>query len=289
MISLRLNWTNFTFLFVAHLLAAFAVVYLAAIHFSWWTLAFGLVYGVCCGLSITGGYHRLFSHGSYQGSWLLRAFALAFGAASVQNSALAWSADHRAHHAHTDTDDDPYDIRKGFWWAHIGWVIFQSPAEKNLALVRDLGADPLVAFQHRYYVPLAIVFGVVVPGAFGLLWGDAIGTILVAGWLRLVVQWHATFSINSLTHSFGKKTFDTASSAFDSFWIALLTFGEGYHNFHHRFPIDYRNGVRWYQFDPTKWWIWSMAKLGLARRLRRVPNDRIEAARREARFGMRTA
>ena len=279
----RLNWTNIVVVLAAHLVAAFAVYYLVAIRFSWWTCGFGLLWGILCGLSITGGYHRLFSHASYRASKLLRAFTLGFGSAAVQNSALAWSADHRAHHARTDTDGDPYDIRKGFWWAHIGWVLYHSPGEKDLALVRDLSADRLVLFQHRWYVPLAVVFGVALPGLFGLLWGDPLGAILVAGWLRLVVQWHATFSINSLTHSFGRKTFDRDSSAFDSWWIALVTFGEGYHNFHHRFPIDYRNAVRWYQFDPTKWWIWTMARLGLASNLRQVPAERIEDARRASR------
>jgi stearoyl-CoA desaturase (delta-9 desaturase) len=271
-------WTNLVFLVAAHLIAAFAVVYMAVIHFSWWTLGFSLVWGACCGLSITGGYHRLFSHASYKAHPLLRAFYLAFGAASVQNSALSWSRDHRIHHAHTDQDEDPYDIRRGFLWAHVAWVVHRAPV-RSMQGVQDLVQDPLVMFQHRYYVPLAILFAAVVPLAFGALWGDAIGTMLVAGWLRIVLQWHATFSINSLTHMFGRRPYSTRTSARDSFWVALVTFGEGYHNFHHRFQIDYRNGVRWYHFDPTKWWIWSMGRLGLTSDLRRIPDERIAAVR----------
>jgi len=272
------SWVNLTFLVIAHLLAAFAIVYLAAIHFSWWTLGFGLLWGGCCGLSITGGYHRLFSHAAYQAHWLLRSFYLAFGAASVQNSALSWSRDHRIHHAHTDQDHDPYDIRRGFLWAHIAWVVHRAPARPATSTM-DLERDPLVRFQHRHYVALAFLFGAVLPTAIGCAWGDPLGTLLVAGFLRIVVQWHCTFSINSLTHMFGAQPYSTRTSARDSFWVALLTFGEGYHNFHHRFQVDYRNGVRWYHFDPTKWWIWTLARLGLTSNLRRTPAARIAEVR----------
>lgn len=274
----RLDLVNLSFIVGAHLLAVLAIVYMAAIHFSWWTIGFGLVWAVFCGVSITAGYHRLFAHSAYSASAWLKAFYLGFGSACVQNSALAWAADHRAHHVHTDSDGDPYNIRRGFWWAHVGWVLFHT--ERSFARVRNLETDPLVRFQHRHYVPLAIVFGVVLPGAIGSIWGDAIGAMLVGGWLRLVLQWHATFSINSLAHTVGRQPYSQRDSARDSFWIALLTFGEGYHNFHHRFQSDYRNGVRWYHFDPTKWWVWTMARLGLARDLRRVPAVRIEAVRR---------
>jgi len=275
----RINWTNVLFIAASHLAAAFAVVYLTVFHFSWWTLGFGLLWATLCGLSITGGYHRLFSHAAYEASWLLRAFYLMFGAASVQNSALAWTADHRAHHANTDREGDPYNINRGFWWAHIGWVFRRSEGTRDLSRARHLEADPLVRFQHRFYVPLAILFGVGVPAAIGTAWGDPLGALLVAGFLRLVLQWHATFSINSLAHLVGSRPYNRLISARDSFWIALITLGEGYHNFHHRFQSDYRNGVRWYHFDPTKWWVWTMARLGLARRLRRVPRERIRAVR----------
>ena len=275
----RLDWTNSLFLATAHLVGIYAIVHLTVFHFSWWTLGFGALWGVFCGLAITGGYHRLFAHSSYSASPLLRAFYLAFGAASIQNSALAWSADHRRHHAKTDSDSDPYDIRRGFWWAHVGWVLHRDVSGKSLDKVKDLQADKLVSLQHRYYIPLAVLFGVGIPAAIGTAWGDPLGTLLVAGFLRLVVQWHATFSVNSLAHMFGRRPYSRLTSARDSFWVALVTFGEGYHNFHHRFQADYRNGVRWFHFDPTKWWVWTMARLGLARDLHRMPADRIAAAR----------
>lgn len=276
----RIDWFNLSFLVFGHLAAAFAIVYLAVFHFSWWTIGFGLLWSVLCGLSITGGYHRLFAHASYKAAWPLRLFYLLFGAASVQNSALNWASDHRRHHAHTDEELDPYNIQRGFWWAHIGWVLHRNPYGRDRSLVRDLSKDPLVLFQDKYYLLLAVLFGAALPAAIGSAWGDPLGALLVAGFLRLVLQWHATFSINSLTHTVGNRPYHKTSSARDSFWVALVTLGEGYHNFHHRFQIDYRNGVRWYHFDPTKWWVWTMAQFGLAFGLRRIPRYRIEAARR---------
>ena len=272
-------WSNLLFLAFAHLVGAFAIVYMAAIHFSWWTLGIGVLWFAMCAVSITGGYHRLFAHASYKAGAPLRLFYLLFGAASVQNSALSWSKDHRLHHAHTDQDDDPYSSAKGFWWSHILWVVLSEPERRQPNNVRDLEASRLVRFQHRYYLVLAVVVGALVPAAIGTAWGDPIGALLVAGFLRLVIQWHATFSINSFTHMVGERPFAPDSSARDSFWVALLTMGEGYHNFHHRFPVDYRNGIRWYHFDPTKWWVWGMSKVGQTSDLRRVPTERIEAVR----------
>ncbi len=274
----RLSVVNTSFLATAHAFALAGLVY-HVLNFRVETLLLALAYGACCGLAITGGYHRLFSHPTYKANALLRAFYLWFGAASVQNSALKWSADHRIHHSRTDTNEDPYNIRRGFWWAHIGWVLFEE-RDADLSSVGDLKKDPLVMFQDRYYVPLAILSGAVVPALLGALWGDWLGGLLVAGFLRLVVEWHSTFSVNSFTHMIGKQPYCRKGSARDSWLVALITFGEGYHNYHHRFPIDYRNGVRWFQFDPTKWFVWTMSKIGVTRDLRRTPEDRrLEALR----------
>ena len=273
----KLDRINIAFLAIAHALAASAIVWLAAVQFSWWTVGLGLLWFLLCGFAITGGYHRLFAHKSYEASPLLRAFYLFFGAAAVQNSALVWSADHRRHHTYTDGSRDPYNIRRGFLWAHIGWVLYHDD-DRDLARVRELAADPLVAFQHRHYVALALVAGALLPMALGFLWGDPIGALLVAAFLRLAVQWHSTFAVNSLTHTVGRRPYSIAVSARDSFLAALVTLGEGYHNFHHRFQADYRNGVRWYHFDPTKWAVWSLARVGLARGLRRTSKERIQRA-----------
>ena len=275
----QIDWQNSSILILFHLLALTAIVYLAMGDFSVWTVGLGVAWFVFSGLSITAGYHRLFSHRSYQAHPVLRGLFLLFGAAAVQNSALKWCADHRCHHAHTDREDDPYSVTRGFFWSHIGWVMFRPTHRSDAEQVRDLHADRLVMLQDRYYVALAWLMGALVPASLGLIWGDPIGALLVAGFLRLVVQWHATFSINSFAHMIGSQPFSTRNSARDSFWTAILTLGEGYHNFHHAFQHDYRNGIRWYHYDPTKWYLWSLDKVGLAKNLRRVPRSTIETRR----------
>jgi stearoyl-CoA desaturase (delta-9 desaturase) len=273
-----LNWVNVAFLGSVHLLAVAAVVYLFAVPISGWTVALAVVWYLLCGLSVTGGYHRLFSHATYKAHPALRAFYLIFGAASFQNSVLAWCADHRAHHADTDGAADPYSVTDGFWWAHVGWVLHEGNTKMDR--VRDLGADPLVRLQHRFCLPLGVVVGFLVPGALGFLWGDPLGAILVAGFLRLTLQWHATFTVNSVAHIFGRQTYSLKESARDNAATALVTLGEGYHNFHHKFQGDYRCGFRWYQIDPTKWFIWTLSRLGLCHGLRTVPVRVVEQARK---------
>ena len=124
--------------------------------------------------------------------------------------------------------------------------------------------------------------GALLPMAIGLAWGDAIGALLVVGFLRLVVQWHSTFCINSIAHMIGQPTYNPACTARDSWLVALFTWGEGYHSFHHRFQADYRNGHRWFHFDPTKWAVWALSKLRATRDLRRTPDEMIARARSAA-------
>lgn len=233
------------------------------------------------GMSITAGYHRLWSHKSYQAHVLVRlAFALG-GALAVQNSIRQWCADHRNHHQHTDDIDlDPYSARRGFWYSHIGWMLRDYPATaKDYANVRDLDRDPVVRWQDQHYAALALSLNILLPLAIGALAGDALGGLLLLGFLRLVVSHHTTFLINSLAHAWGKQPYSDATSSRDNPVIALLTYGEGYHNFHHTFQWDYRNGVRWYHFDPTKWLIRGLAWCSLAAELKRVAPEKIEQSR----------
>ena len=276
--SARIDWSNLAFLASCHLMAAAAIGYMVFVHFAWLTIALGALWFLLSGLAITAGYHRLFAHHAYRASLALRAFCLFFGAAAVQNSAVKWSADHRRHHAYTDTDEDPYSIGRGFWWAHIGWVFYHDELE-SLDRVPDLKADRLARFQHDHYLAIVIASGVLLPAAIGSLWGDALGAFLVAGFLRLALQWHSTFCVNSLAHTIGSQPYSTEVSARDSVVTSLVTLGEGYHNFHHRFQSDYRNGVRWYHFDPTKWFVWSMSKIGVTSDLRRMPKQAIARAK----------
>ncbi|MBI4230239.1 MAG: fatty acid desaturase [Planctomycetes bacterium] len=278
----RIDWVNTLFLAAAHTLAIAGVLYLVFVRCNPWTLALGALWLLFCGLSITGGYHRYFAHAAYRAHWTVRLFYALFGAASVQNSALRWASDHRRHHRFTDQEEDPYNIRRGFWWAHVGWIFFKAPEWSDFSNVQDLERDPILRFQHRHYVPLALIVGLLVPSLLGLLWGDVPGTILVVAFLRLVIQYHATFAVNSLAHMLGSQPFASNDSARDHYLTALVTFGEGYHNFHHRFPGDYRNGYAPHHYDPTKWWIWALSRVGLTSNLLKTPRETIVKARRAA-------
>jgi len=272
----RLHLLNTSVLGIAHLLAIVAIVHIVT-DFSWLTLGLAFLWLWLSGMAITAGYHRLYAHRSYRSAAPVRAFFLIFGAVAVQNSALRWAADHRVHHANTDTERDPYSIKRGFWWAHVGWVL--TKRKEVSGAPADLLKDPLIRWQHKYYVPIAGVFGALLPAAIGSLWGDAWGCFLVVGFLRLVIQWHCTFSINSLAHFIGSRPYNATITARDSFITALVSFGEGYHNFHHAFQADYRNGVRWFDFDPAKWLIFGLSRVRLAWDLRRTPGAAIARAR----------
>ncbi|MGQ0697738.1 MAG: acyl-CoA desaturase [Panacagrimonas sp.] len=238
------------------------------------------------GLSITGGYHRLWAHRAYEARLPLRIFYMLFGAQSLQNSILVWASMHRVHHKNVDdVDTDPYSIRRGFWYAHMGWMLRDYPSQvQDFSNVRDLERDPVVMFQHRHYLGLALFMNLGLPGLIGLAVGDPWGVLLVAGLLRLVVSHHLTFFINSLAHMWGRRPYTEENSARDNDLIALLTYGEGYHNYHHLFSWDYRNGVRWWHIDLTKWWIATLSWLGQAKNLRRVPEFRIRRAMIERQF-----
>jgi stearoyl-CoA desaturase (delta-9 desaturase) len=231
-------------------------------------------------LAITCGYHRLFAHTTYEAHPALKIVYLLFGAMALQNSALLWSAGHRTHHRHIDDPErDPYCARRGFWFSHMGWMLRNYPSgEPDLSTVRELERDPLVMWQHRHYLPLALGMNIGLPLLIGWACGDIVGVFLLGGVLRLVVSHHLTFFINSLAHIVGIQPYTDENTARDNAVVALLTFGEGYHNFHHMFAHDYRNGVRWWQWDPSKWFICAMQWIGLTTGLKRVPWFKIQRA-----------
>jgi stearoyl-CoA desaturase (delta-9 desaturase) len=237
-----------------------------------------LFFFAACGFSITLGYHRMFSHLAFQGHPIVKALVLFFGAGAFENSALMWCCEHRTHHKHVDHDEDPYDINKGLFHAHIGWLLFKLNASTTYENVPDLKRDRMVMFQHKYVQWIAVFVAFVMPGLIGYAWGgwsSALGGVVIAGVARVVFLQHCTFCINSLCHYIGKRPYSSNCSARDSWIMAVFTFGEGYHNFHHEFQHDYRNGVKPWQFDPTKWIIWTLSKIGLAQKLRTVPSEKI--------------
>jgi len=243
--------------------------YIGFTLFDW--MLFIVMYMVT-GMGITVGYHRLVAHQSFQcPDWVKRCVLVAGGWA-LQNSALVWCADHIRHHARTDTDEDPYNATRGFWHSHCGWLFYDTNHRTDKYELR-LRRDPVILWQHRYYWPI-VISGLAIPFALGVWWHGAwmggVSTLLLGGLLRLFLVLNSTFTINSLCHMIGSQPHGTQDSSRDSWLISFVSFGEGYHNYHHTYARDYRNGPRWYNFDPSKWIIYTLSRLRLARNLRRL-------------------
>ena len=288
--STRINWLNTLFLLVTPILAIGGAVF----HWMYfgapgWTEAivfFAFYYA--CGLSITVGYHRLFSHRSHDASWPLVLFYAVFGAGSFQNSIIEWCSDHRNHHKSTDTEQDPYSVTRGFWYSHMGWVMIEEEAFQNdFANVKDLQASKIIRWQHRNIFLIGAISGIILPAVIGYLVGGlatAVGCLVWGGLVRTVFVHHGTFLINSAAHIWGTQPYSEENSSRDSFLLAFLTFGEGYHNFHHTFQADYRNGHKWFHVDPSKWWIKGFNLVGLNSNLKSTPKHSIEVAKLDMKF-----
>lgn len=280
-IANELNGVNAFFLVLTPLLSVILLpVYMFHHGWSWGLTAFLFAIYSISNLSITVCYHRYFSHRTYDVPAWVQFLFLLVGSMAFQGSALRWATDHRRHHREVDSDEDPYTINKGFFHAHLGWMLFKDHHPEVNNFPPDLKRNKWVMLQDKYYVYVASFMGFIVPGLIGWAFGFGFWTgMLVGGLTRIVLSQHSTFLINSAAHSFGNQPYTDKNSARDSFAMAVLTFGEGYHNYHHFFQFDYRNGVRWYHWDPTKWVIRLMAIVGLAKRLKKVSAEEILKAR----------
>jgi len=276
-----INWLPASILIATPLAALTVIPWYAMSHdFSTAAWVLMVVYLYINGLGITAGYHRLWAHKAYEAHWSVQVLLMLGGTAAIQNSILMWASGHRTHHRFVDdVDKDPYSAKRGFWYSHIGWMLRNYPsANPDFTNSPDLLKNKIVMFQHKYYLPLVLLMNLGVPMLAGYLIGDFWGGVLLIGLLRLVLSHHFTFFINSLAHMWGKQPYTDENTARDNFWLALLTYGEGYHNFHHIFQYDYRNGVKWWQFDPTKWLILALSWVGLTKNLKRIPDFTIRKA-----------
>jgi stearoyl-CoA desaturase (delta-9 desaturase) len=274
--NFQINWVSFTIIVAPPLMCAAG--FLAGTPILFKTILVAMFFYFLNGFGITMGYHRLWSHRSYTAHPVLEWFMAITGAGAFQGSIKWWGRNHRIHHRYVDTDKDPYNRNRGFWYSHVGWMLMkQDPKLLGRVDISDLSASSCVQLQHTYYLPIAIFSGILLPTLVcGLGWGDYAGGYFYAALAKMVFVHHSTFFINSIAHSefFGsKQNFSENHTSHDSHLVALVSLGEGYHNFHHEFAQDYRNGIRWYTYDPSKWMIRVFEIVGLAKNLVRVPND----------------
>ena len=256
---LKLSLPAIVFFTIFHSLAL-----LAPWFFSWSALGVTLILHWFLGsIGICLGYHRLLSHRSFQvPKWLEYAIALV-GAAAVQGGPIFWVAGHRLHHAHTeDVEKDPYSARKGFWLSHMLWLFYPKEEFFNPTLYRkyapEMARDPFYLWLDKYYLLLQIPLGValyLLGGWSYIIWGMCV---------RSVLLWHSTWFINSVTHMWGYRTFETNDNSRNLWWAAIVTYGEGWHNNHHAYPHFAKAGWRWWEVDVTWWAIQLLRSLGLA-------------------------
>jgi stearoyl-CoA desaturase (delta-9 desaturase) len=274
--SLPIKWHIVAWFIAVHVLGVVAIWYLLTVHCKEETVILAVLLFVMCHISITAGVHRLYAHRSYVAAKPLEFILLLLSAATFQYSALVWVYLHRMHHWHSDTDKDPYSVRHGFWWAHFLWIL-RTPTDVDDRKMRDLQQNKLVTWQDRYYYPLALLIGLALPTAIASIWGDALGGLLVGGFLRLMIQYHSTWSINSVAHTFGFRRYSLSGTARLSPYLTISTVGENNHERHHLAHEDYRIGPKWYHLDIGKWFIELCACLGLAHSLRTVPENEVLA------------
>jgi len=279
-------WTQVEWIPTVWLISSLSLTLIGAFvcELNWRTLLLAFFCYYIGGVGITTGYHRLWSHRSFDAAFPVRLILLLMGTGAFEGSVFNWCLDHRAHHRFTDTDKDPYNANKGFWWSHMGWLLWKrddeiiedevGPNSVNGVDITDLKKDSLLRLQHRYYGIFAALVGLLLPMFIaGYFWGDWRGGFFYAAVAKSVFLQHCTFFINSLAHTWGDATYSDQKTPRDSYLVSIFTFGEGYHNFHHEFPYDYRNGLRWFHYDPGKWIIRTLNFFGLTWNLKRFPSD----------------
>lgn len=260
--SKPINWDTTFFVVTFHLLAIWALF-----TFSWANfLAAFILWWVAGSFGIGLAYHRLLTHRSFKTPKWVEYFLTFCGTLAVQSGAIKWVTTHRIHHAHTETDHDPHSPRNGTYWAHIGWIMRGTSQEHDEATIKryspDLIKDPVHVFLSRFYWFTPIIFGAVLYAIGGwsmVLWGI---------FLRTVFGWHMTWLVNSATHMWGTRRFETRDDSTNNALIAAVTFGEGWHNNHHAQPSSAKHGLAWYEFDVNWVTIWLLEKVGLAKDVR---------------------
>jgi sn-1 stearoyl-lipid 9-desaturase len=261
----RIDWATVVFMVIVHVGALFALL---PSNFSWPAVGVALfLYWVTGGLGITLGWHRMLTHRSFQTPKWLEYFLVFCGTLSVQGGPIWWVGLHRHHHLYSDQHVDHHDSGKGFWWSHMEWMLRDVPAEEEVAkFTKDISDDRFYQFLEKYFLPIQVVLAVILYGIGGwsfVVWGV---------FLRMIFVYHITWLVNSATHKFGYRTYDSNDKSTNCWWVAVLAYGEGWHNNHHAFQYSARHGLKWWEIDLTWMMIRVLKMLGLAKKIRLAEN-----------------
>jgi sn-1 stearoyl-lipid 9-desaturase len=266
--NLRISW---------HFVAVVALVHVGALlaflpgFFSWQGVGLMLVlHWVTGGLGITLGWHRLVTHRSFQVPKWLEYFFVFCGTLAMQGGPIWWVGLHRHHHLYSDQPVDHHDSNKGFWWSHMGWMFREVPAVQEIPkFTKDISSDPFYRFCDAFFFPIQVVFGFLL---FNLgervLPGGGWSFVLWGVFVRLAFVYHCTWFVNSATHMFGYKSHESGDNSRNCWWVAVVTYGEGWHNNHHAYQYSARHGLQWWEVDPTWLMIKGLKTLGLATKVK---------------------
>jgi stearoyl-CoA desaturase (delta-9 desaturase) len=280
-----MNLVGAIFIIGYHLIGLYGLCILPNI--SWYNIYLTIFMCVFSGFGITMGYHRLWSHRSFKAKPILQIILALGGASAIQGSCIWWSKLHRLHHYRSDTEDDPYGPQKGFLYSHILWIFENRQIEALKRVdISDLKNNWILKYQHKYYPYIALFGSIGIPFAITLIYtlikqidftyDIFIQTLVYPIAFARIITWHSTWFVNSLAHTFGNQTYGKSGTSRDHLFTALLTFGEGNHNFHHEFPFDWRNAIKWYQYDPTKWLIKLLHYMNLTYDLKEAKKEVIQ-------------
>ena len=251
---------------IIHVGALFALL---PANFSWTAVGLALFLHWFTGcLGITLGWHRLIAHRSFKTPKWVEYFFVFCGSLSCQSGPIEWVGLHRHHHSFSDQEVDHHNSGLGFWWSHMQWMFHEVPAKKEIErFTKDINQDPVYLFFNKYFLPVQIALGVLLYALGG--WSFVVWGIFV----RLVAVYHCTWFVNSATHKFGYKTFDAGDNSTNCWWVALLTYGEGWHNNHHAFQFSARHGLQWWEIDITWMTIRLLKALNLASSIKLVDSE----------------
>ncbi|KAK9884972.1 hypothetical protein WA026_009204 [Henosepilachna vigintioctopunctata] len=281
----EIKWNNVILLGVMHLYTL--KIFLMLRPEIWHLIVWGLFCGSIGGFGVTAGVHRYFTHRCFKANLPLRIILMLAFSSSGQNTIYDWVRDHRVHHKFSETDADPHNAKRGFFFAHCGWLMLKKHPDVvtkgKIVDCSDLLNDPVVLFQQRYFLPLKLLFCFVIPVIIPVyFWGWEVGGCIDAAIGKWVLLLNCTWSVNSVAHLWGTKPYNKEISPVESRTVSFLSMGEGWHNYHHTFPWDYKAAELSYSWNITTFFIDVFAKMGWAYDLRQPSLDLVERVARKA-------